>query len=191
MGVSVPPDGAGRHAPAPSSGGGSTPGSLQDRSYQLMQSKTIPARSDVPVESKWNLEAVFQQDSQWETEYSQVSPLVDQLRSYRGRLGDSAEALLASFKLRDDINYRLERLFAYARMRRDEENTNPHYQALEDRARVLWVRVEEASSYFDPELLDVGREKIDSFLTGNDELKTYSHLLDDLFREQEHMLSAK
>lgn len=156
-----------------------------------MQTKTIPARSDVPVDSKWNLEAVFPNDSQWESEYSQVTPLVDQLSSYQGRLGESAETLLGSFKLRDDINYRLERLFAYARMRRDEDNTNAHYQALEDRARVLWVRVEEASAYYNPELLEVGREKIDAFIAGNEELKVYAHLLDDLFRERAHMLSAK
>jgi oligoendopeptidase F len=156
-----------------------------------MQTKTVPARSDVPDDSKWNLEAVFPRDSQWETEYAEVAPLIDRLKGYNGRLGDSAETLLASFKLRDDINYRLERLFAYARMRRDEDNTNPHYQALEDRARMLWIRVEEASAYFNPELLEVGRDKIDGFIASNDELKVYAHLLDDLFREKEHLLSAQ
>ena len=101
----------------------------------------------------------FPQDSQWETEYSEVSPLIEELKSYSGRLGESAETLLASLQLRDKVNYRLERLYAYARMRRDEDNTNPHYQALEDRARVLWTRVEESSAFFNPELLQVGQDK--------------------------------
>jgi oligoendopeptidase F len=156
-----------------------------------MQTKTVPARTEVPDESKWNLEAVFPQDSQWEIEFGEVAPLIERLKEFKGRLGESAETLLASFKLRDDINYRLERLFAYARMRRDEDNTNPRYQALEDRARMLWTRVEEASAYFNPELLDIGREKIDAFIAANDDLKVYAQLLDDLFREKEHMLSAE
>lgn len=156
-----------------------------------MQTKSLPARSEVPVEYKWNLEAVFPENSQWETEFNEVSPLVDELKGFAGQLGDSPATLLASFRLRDNINQRLERLFAYARMRRDEDNTNPTYQALEDRARNLWVRVEESSSYFNPELLELGREKIDGFIAANDDLKGYAHLLDDLFREQEHLLSAK
>src|SRR6266567_4026015 len=124
-----------------------------------MPTKTLPARSEVPVESKWELEAIFPDDSQWEAEYKEVNPLIEELTTYRGRLGESADTLLASLQLRDQINHHLERLYSYARMRRDEDNTNPHYQALEDRARVLWVRVEETSSFFDPEVLEVGREK--------------------------------
>ncbi|MEO8286456.1 MAG: oligoendopeptidase F [Chloroflexota bacterium] len=156
-----------------------------------MVTKTLPARSDVPVEHKWNLEAVFPENTQWETEYAEVAPLIDELKGYRGKLGESAETLLASFELRDNINQRLERLYAYARMRRDEDNTNPQYQALEDRARALWARVEEASAFFNPELLEVGREKINEFIASSEGLKLYEHMLDDLFREQEHLLSAQ
>jgi oligoendopeptidase F len=156
-----------------------------------MPTNTLPVRSEVPAESKWELEAVFPNDAQWETEYTQVTPLIEELKTYQGRLGESAATLLASFELRDKINYQLERLYAYARMRRDEDNTNPGYQALEDRARVLWVRVEETSAFFNPELLEVGRDKIDALLTENDALQLYAHLLHDLFREQAHMLSTQ
>jgi oligoendopeptidase F len=156
-----------------------------------MATKTVPVRADVPAEHKWNLEAVFPEDTQWEAEFSEITPLLENVRGFQGRLGESAGVLRDALKLRDDINYRLERLYAYARMRRDEDNTNAQYQALEDRARALWARVEEASSYFNPEVLEVGRERVDEFLAENDELKVYEHLLDDLFREAEHMLSAR
>ena len=155
-----------------------------------MTSKTIPTRADVAEEYKWNLESIFPQDSQWEDEFNQVSPLVDELKTFQGRLGESADALLSAFKLRDDIGHRLERLYAYARMRKDEDNTNSRYQAFEDRARVLWARVEEGSAFFNPELLEVGQERVGEFLAGNADLKLYEHLLDDLFREKEHLLSA-
>ncbi len=155
-----------------------------------METKTIPTRAEVPAAYKWDLEVIFPQDTQWEDEFSQVSPLVDQLKAFQGRLGESADTLLAALKLRDDISHRLERLFAYARMRRDEDNTRAHYQALEDRARALYTRVEEASSFFNPEMLEVGQDKVMQFAATNDDLKVYEHLLDDLFREKEHMLSA-
>jgi oligoendopeptidase F len=156
-----------------------------------MATKTVPARTDVPADYKWNLEAVFPTDDQWESEFTEIAPLLDSLKGFQGRLGESAQTLLDSLKLRDDINYRLERLYAYARMRRDEDNTNAHYQALEDRARNLWARVEEASAFFNPEVLELGRERVDEFLAQNNDLELYAHLLDDLFREAEHMLSAR
>src|SRR3954470_13426254 len=117
-----------------------------------MVTKTVPARSEVPAESKWNLEAVFPQDTQWEDEYNQLDPFIEQLKSYDGRLGESAATLLERFQLRDNINHQLERLYACARMRRDQDNSNPHYEALEGRTRMLVVRVEEASACYNPEL---------------------------------------
>jgi oligoendopeptidase F len=156
-----------------------------------MATKTVPARTEVPADFKWNLEAVFPQDDLWESEFTEIAPLINRIKGFQGRLGENASVLLDALKLRDDINYRLERLYAYARMRRDEDNTNAHYQALEDRARALWARVEEASSFFNPEVLEVGRERVDDYLTQNADLKLYAHLLDDLYREAEHMLSAR
>ena len=102
-----------------------------------MATKTVPERSEVPADYKWNLEAVFPSDDRWEAEFTEIAPLLDRMKSYQGRLGESAQVLLDALKLRDDINFRLERLYAYARMRRDEDNTNAHYQALEDRARAF------------------------------------------------------
>src|SRR5438270_12270874 len=104
---------------------------------------------------------------------------MEQVKGFQGRLGESGEMLLAAFKLRDDIGYRLERLYPYARMRRDEDNTNAKYQAFEDRARALWARVEEASSFFNPELLEVGEEEIRGFLETTEGLKLYEHVLDN------------
>jgi oligoendopeptidase F len=156
-----------------------------------MATKTVPARSEVPADYKWNLEAVFPRDDKWETEFTEIATLLENMKGFQGRLGENPGVLLDALKLRDDINFRLERLYAYARMRRDEDNTNAHYQALEDRARALWARVEETSSFFNPEVLEVGRERVNEFLAQNDDLTLYSHLLDDLFREAEHMLSAR
>ena len=156
-----------------------------------MSTKTLPARNEIESDYKWNLEAVYPDDAQWESEYAEVAPLVEQSKQYSGRLGESGQTLLDALKLRDQISQRIERLFSYARMRRDEDNTNSHYQALADRARGLWVRAEESTAFFNPQLLIVGRDKIESFMKGTKGLSLYAHVLDDLFREQEHMLNAQ
>ncbi|MDQ6695322.1 MAG: oligoendopeptidase F [Chloroflexota bacterium] len=154
-----------------------------------MVTQTLPARADVPAEYTWRLEDIYPNDSQWENDFSELAPLVEQIATYNGKLGEK-ETLLEALKLRDTISQKLERLFSYARMRRDEDNTNAHYQALADRAMALWSRIGEVTAYFSPELLQIGHEKIQSFMVQSDGLRLYEHEMHDLFREQEHMLSA-
>ena len=48
---------------------------------------------------------------------------------FAGRLTESADTLLAAFQKRDDIWRRLEKIYVYARMRRDENNAETKYQA--------------------------------------------------------------
>ena len=156
-----------------------------------MVTKTLPARDEIAEDHKWDLEAIYPEDTKWESEYSEVGPLLEKAREYKGRLAESGEMLLAALNLRNDITQRIERLFTYARMRRDEDNTNAHYQALADRSRALWVRAEEIVSFYNPELLDAGRDKIESLTKDTEGLDLYAHALDELFREQEHMLNEE
>jgi oligoendopeptidase F len=154
-----------------------------------MVTKTLQLRDEVAVEHKWNLDAVYPQDSQWESDFEEVSPLLDTVAGYKGRLGESGQTLLAALRARDDLFERMERLFAYARMRRDEDTTNAHYQALEDRARSLLARTMEATSFYSPELLKVGRKTVERYMQEEEGLRLYNQTFDELFRQQEHMLN--
>ena len=154
-----------------------------------MAVKTLPARSEIDVQHKWNLEGVYSEDSLWEEEFGEVAPLIEGIGQYRGRLGESAATLLEALQARDDLTQRVGKLFSYAVMRRDEDTTAAHYQALADRVRALAVHAQEAVSYFNPELLKVGEERIEEFMGQREELRVYTQSFDDLFREKEHMLS--
>ena len=156
-----------------------------------MVTKAVPARSEISEEHKWDLEAIYTQDAKWEEDYASLMPLVEGLSSYKGRLGESAQTLLEALRLRDEMSQVLERVFVYAKMRRDEDNSNAHYQALSDRALALIARVQEALAFVSPELLNVGQEKIESFMQELEPLRLHEHEMDDLFREKEHMLSER
>ncbi|HVF98373.1 MAG TPA: oligoendopeptidase F, partial [Chloroflexia bacterium] len=156
-----------------------------------MVTKAVPTRSEISEEHKWDLEAIYNQEETWDEDFNSLMPLVERLTSYRGRLGESAQTLLEALRLRDDVSLVLERVFVYAKMRRDEDNSNAHYQALSDRAFALISRVQEALAFVSPELLSVGQEKINGFMQELEPLKLHEHEMDDLFREKEHMLSER
>jgi oligoendopeptidase F len=156
-----------------------------------MTTKTLPARADIDVQFKWNLEGAFAQDDLWHAEAAEVVPMLKRVAAIQGKLGESAQTLLEALQLRDEIGKHVGRLFSYARMRRDEDNTVSQYQALEDKARALGTRAQEATSFFNPEMLAIGRATIETFTQEADGLKMYAHMFDDLFREHEHMLSER
>ena len=88
-------------------------------------------RCEVPVEKTWRLEDIYETNEAWDADYAKLSEQVDALKTYEGKLTDRAK-LLEYCNLSTDAEQRLGSLYGYARMRRDEDNANPVYQALVD-----------------------------------------------------------
>ena len=94
-----------------------------------MADRPIPARSEVPEESTWNLRDVFESDEAWQAEYEAFKAVPEQIEAFRGRLGESAETLLEWFRLNDALSVRLEKLYGYANCKGDEDTVNLFYAA--------------------------------------------------------------
>jgi oligoendopeptidase F len=151
----------------------------------------LPTRDAVAPEHRWRLEDIYATLADWEADAKWVSAQTQKLTGLAGKLGESAGTLLEALRLQDDIGQTIAKLFVYARMRRDEDNTNATYQALADKAMTLMVSVESARSFFVPEVLDIPEEKLMGFLEENTELQLYRFLLQEILREKPHILSAK
>lgn len=126
----------------------------------------------------------------WNDHYQKLEGMVADFAAREGTLGNSPEALLEALKLRDQINVQLEKLYAYAAMRRDEDMRVSDTQAMYQRAQTLAVRYDEAASWYQPELLRIPEEKLRGWVN-EPELKVYTHYIDDLLRTKEHILSAR
>ncbi|HDX9588296.1 TPA: oligoendopeptidase F [Bacillus pseudomycoides] len=151
--------------------------------------KALPARSEIEVENTWRLEDIFQTDAEWETEFQAVKELLPKLTEFKGKLGESANALLETLQYEDEISMRLGKLYTYAHMRYDQDTTNSSYQALNDRATSLYSQVSSGMAYIVPEILTIAEETLQSFLQENKELKVYEHALEEITRQRPHVLS--
>ncbi|OPZ63523.1 MAG: Oligoendopeptidase F, plasmid [Firmicutes bacterium ADurb.Bin506] len=150
----------------------------------------LPNRADVPDELKWRLEHIYGSDHDWEADMSLSSAEIPKLAAMAGTLGSSAANLYKALSLRDSVAHRIERLYVYSRMRRDEDNANPKYQAMSDRAASLAVQAQAAASFIAPEVLSIAPEVLDRFFSDMPELDLYRHFLDDITRRRAHTLSV-
>ena len=152
--------------------------------------KKLPKRSEVRPEETWRLEDIFATDDLWEAELTALKDLVPTIGQYEGKLGESAEGLLAALTNLYAIYERVGRLYVYASMRNDQDTANGFHQSQKMRVTTLYSEFGAAASYIDPELLAIDEAVLNGFIESNDDLKVYKHYFEKLFLTKPHTLSA-
>lgn len=152
------------------------------------KTKNLPSRDEISSEFKWDLEAIYKDESIWEEDFNKVKTLTEQLKEYQGTLMESNNQLLKALSLQDELSELLGKIFVYARMKKDEDNSNSKYQALSDKVSSLGVQVNSATAFIVPEILSMPDEKIE-LLKKDESLKIYKQYLDELTRVKKHVLS--
>ena len=156
-----------------------------------MADRPIPARSEVPEESTWNLRDVFESDEAWQAEYEAFKAVPEQIEAFRGRLGESAETLLEWFRLNDALSVRLEKLYGYANCKGDEDTGNGFYQGMRAKALATLVAIDAASAFETPEIMALDEDTVNLFYAAQPELETYRRNIYKIRRRKAHILSPE
>jgi oligoendopeptidase F len=153
--------------------------------------QTLKKRTDISTAYTWNLESIFPSNDAWEQEFQSLQKRLPELEALKGTLDQGGHNLLTVLHKRDEIYERLERLYVYASMRRDEDTTNGTYQGMADRALQLTVQTSTTSSYIEPEILALTQEQLNQFLRETPELAVYRQQLENTSRMRPHVRSAE
>ena len=146
-------------------------------------------RSDVPEEFTWRLEDMYPTDTAWAEENEAVRGLAEKIAAFAGRLGESADTLLAFFRLSDDIAKRLSTLYGYASCRADQDQGNGFFQDMRGKAMNTYVTVSSAASFSTPEIMAIPDERLEAFRAERPELSEYERSIYQIRRKREHILS--
>jgi len=155
-----------------------------------MSKSAVKKREEIENGYKWKLEDIYAEEQLWEDDFLEVKALAAELAGLQGTLGESAPSLLKVFKLHESLGRKNEKLYVYARMRRDENNADPHYQALFDRIESLSVQMAGMTAFIVPEILAIPETRLEDFLASGSELQVYKHFLEEILRQKAHILSA-
>lgn len=157
----------------------------------MVETQSIPRRSEIPIEFTWDLTTVYAGDAAWEEEVARLDAMWPETAALHGSLGASAGALLRILHLKDRVSMRVEQVYTYARMRRDSDSTDPTGQALEARAGSLHARLMAALSFIEPEILALPSERLAAWQAEEPQLAPYAYYLDQLARRRSHVRSAE
>jgi len=154
-----------------------------------MSDKKVKSRSEIDKKYKWNIEAMFPDESEWDRNFEEVLRLAEEFAKLSGSLANSSKSLLDAYRKKDELWLIVEKMYVYARMRRDEDNREAKYQAMADKCRSLIAKASAAMAFFTPELLEIPEEKLKEFIKQEEGLKLYEFAILDTLRQKAHVLS--
>lgn len=158
---------------------------------ESVKNKPLPKREEIDGKYKWKLEDIYDTNQKWEEDFSKVKQLSSELLKYKGTLAQSGEKLLECLKLCDELQSINDKVYVYARMRRDEDNTNSLYQAYTDRAKALSTDVYASMSFIVPEIIFIPEQKLEEFMEANEGLQLYRQFINEILRQKKHILTEK
>ena len=157
----------------------------------MSKNKALPKRDEIDDKFKWSLSDIYPNVESWEADFKKVKELSTQMSFFQGKLSQSSGTLLDCFKRSDELLSLNDKVYVYARMKRDENNANSIFQALTDRASSLATEVFAAISFIVPEMLSIPEDKLMGFVNENADLKVYLFSIKESLRQKEHILSEK
>lgn len=145
-------------------------------------------RSEVPEEYRWDLAALYPDEASWVAAKQEFIKAIPGVASHQGKLGESAASLLAAMTAFEQAVRQGERLYAYAYQRYSEDTRVGRTMQMQQEMSQAYSDFQSATAFMRPELIAVGRERIDAYVAAEPKLAQYRMFFDDVLRATPHTL---
>ena len=154
-----------------------------------MENKLLD-RKDVKIEDTWDLTLLYKNDEEFEKDFKSMEDFSKEVSKFKGNLSKSAKELRDILDSIMKASIVLEKLGSYAFLKQTEDLTNNDSNIKVARFAKLSSEFLANLSYFEPELMSIDDEKINSFLK-DEVLKDYLIYLRNILKYKPHTLSEK
>ena len=156
-----------------------------------MPPESIPSRSAIDKKYTWNAESVFATPAAWDAEVKNILESLPGVKQFQGRLKEGPGTLLEAFKAIEGIFARVMRVYVYAGFAYSVDTTDQDAAAMSGKSQGVFGQVAAATSFLNPELIEIGEPTLRQWLAGEPGLALYQQYIDNLFRQQTHVRSAE
>lgn len=146
-------------------------------------------RSTMDIKYQWNLEAIYPSDEAWTKAFEDVKDRTEKIEAaYKGKLNTSAKTLFGFLTEQADLNKEFSRVYSYASMKSDQDTREAKYLAKLQELSQAIALIGSKLAFVNPEILAMGKDKVDQFAKEEPGLNTFHMFFDNLFRNKEHLL---
>ncbi len=157
----------------------------------MTDTHTLPARAEVPFELTWALESVFATPDDWDAACKELESLLPTLSSFKGRLSEGPQTLLECYNLYAQAGILIGKIFNYASNSSAVDTSNQEAAARDGQARGWAARSGAAAAFFNPELMEIGFDRLREWMAETPDLAFLAHYVDDLEKHAQHLRSGE
>jgi oligoendopeptidase F len=154
-------------------------------------STQVPAREAIDPRYTWDLSSIFSDWDAWEAAFAELDRGIEAYKKYEGTLAQGSGQLLRALKDRDTLGQLSYRVWYYPSLQYDEDQRNNTINARRQRVQLLIAKWQQATSWFQPELLKLPIAAVREWMAASPELAVYRFAIEEVFRLQAHVLNEQ
>ncbi|MCJ2188307.1 oligoendopeptidase F, partial [Novosphingobium beihaiensis] len=140
----------------------------------------------------WDLTGIYPDIAAWDAARKAVLAALPRLEAYKGTLGESAQAMAKALTDISAVSKDAARVYVYASLKGDEDVRVAASQEREAQARDMYAAFGQAIAWQSPEILAIGKDKVESFIAADATLqRLFAFSLRDTLRQAAHTLDTQ
>ncbi len=151
----------------------------------------VPTRDTLDARYTWDLSSIFTSWDDWEAAFTTLDRGIESYKQYEGTLAQGSAQLLAALRDRDRLGQLSYKVWYYPSLQYDEDQRNNTINARRQRVQLLLAKWQQATSWFQPELLKLPLADVRKWMEATPELAVYRFAVEEVFRLQEHVLNEQ
>ena len=161
----------------------------------LMLAPTLQAkpntliRDSIPDKYKWDLSQIYPDWAAWEQGLARLQEIMNEYAGLKGTLADGPQAVLKTNKLGDELGMLAYKVYRYPALTRAQDTRDNTIAARLQQVQIALANFGVVTAWYNPELLTIPWETMKKWLDETLELTPYRYGIENLYRQQTHVLS--
>ena len=140
-------------------------------------------------QARWNLRKMYPTDELWQADLDRAMVLVDRLAAQEGHAAASAEDLLTTLQLQDELDVAFRHLYVFAHSNFDQNMADPKAKSLMESAQNAYTVMGEKTAFLSPELMQYSMDDFNRYCSEEPALELYRRFATDFYAKKAHILS--
>jgi len=147
-------------------------------------------RSELAIGDTWKLDDIYPSLDAWEAGCAALEAAIKRMPERRGTLASSGAALLGALEASDTLDQLAYKVYYHASLFYDQDQRDNGANGRRQRVLHLLAQQGQALAWFRPELLAIPLDTVRGWMDASPALAVYRFWIEDLFRQQAHVLDA-
>jgi len=162
-----------------------------DKSEETLESATDIKDLSSKEQITWDLGDLYLDIDSWNRSRSQISSKFSKIKDCEGKLGESSELLSICLDLINDTYKDLLKNYTYSFLAKDTDLGNSNFRERSSLSQALFVKFGEATSFLNPEIVSIGKIKLNEYIANDVGLKNHDFYIQKTLRQSNFILSPK